>query len=127
MTERKVYFNQSYGRYNLCSDEKQWSLALYTPFGNISETFDEEPVYGDSVEDVLAAIEARVESYWMSSSRPENRIKIAAIKANLPECELLYAQRKLGLLRAQEDRVQKDIAATERLISALQDEMAEKA
>jgi hypothetical protein len=40
---------------------------------------------------------------------------------------LLYAQRKLGLLRAQEDRVQKDIAATERLISALQDEMAEKA
>ena len=122
--ESRVYFTLSHGRYNLLSDDKQWQLCLRTPFGNISETFDYEPVYGDGVEDVLAVIEARVESYWMSSSRAENREKIAAIKANLPACELLYAQRRLGILRQQYDRTTKDIASCERLIASLQAELS---
>lgn len=127
MTERKVYFNISHGRYDLCSNEKEWLVSLHTPFGNIREFFKEEPDCGSSVEDVLDVIERRVESYWMSSTRAENRATIANIKANLTECELLFAQGRLDRLRAQEERVQKDIASVERLIAALREEIAEKA
>lgn len=123
--ENRVRYTLSQGRYDLCRTDKQWQLCLYTPFGSISETFDDEPVYGDNVEDVLAVIEARLESYWASSSRAEKREKIAAIRANLPECELLYAQRRLGILRRDAARIAEDISQVERLISSLQAELLE--
>ena len=127
MSKTTVYYTLNQGRYNLCSDGKQWRLGLCTPFGNVHETFDEEPLFGDSVEDVLYVIEERVKSWWISTSREKNLATIEAIKAKLPECELLYAQNRLTNLRGQEERIKADIASTEKLIAALQSEMAEAA
>ncbi|NGQ91492.1 hypothetical protein G5V65_11345 [Rhodobacter sp. HX-7-19] len=125
MSERTAYYTLHQGRYNLGSNEQQWRLGLYTPFGNVSEIFDEEPRFCDSVEDVLCAIEERVKSWWISTSREKNLATIATIRANLPECELLYAQRRLVVLRAQAERLGADIALAEKLIAALQSEIAD--
>ena len=118
--ENSVFYTLSHGHYGLYSNEKQWRLSLTTPFGSISETFDEGPTFSDTVEDVLGVIEYQLENYWISSAKDEKRATIAEIKANLSTCELLYAQRRLEILRSSAEKIAKDILSEEARIEALQ-------
>jgi hypothetical protein len=80
----RTYFYCSQGNYNFADpSEKQWCLELSTPFGRVSETFNEKPDLDDLLPtDVLDLIEERVKSYWIYTSREECLKRIDGIRAH---------------------------------------------
>ena len=76
MADSKIWarYYINLGRYNLCSNEKDWCLQLQTSGGNFSETWpeDEKPnVDGMLPSQVLDLIEEQLRSFWVSSGRDE--------------------------------------------------------
>lgn len=120
-TETTVRVTKTLGRWNIASDAQGWRMHLLTPFGSIVEFFEDEPEFDDTVRDALAVIEARVKSWLYKSGRADSLIAIAKIKANLIECELLYAKAKLARLHKQEADLRLEIARATRLVADLQE------
>lgn len=88
-----VQHYSSTGRFNLCSNEKQFQVVLRTPYGTVSELWNEDPGYDDEMEpdEVLDLIEARAKSYWISTSRGETLAKITTIREHLAEVTASWA------------------------------------
>lgn len=120
-----ISISMNYGSYNFANPaQKQWQLSLRTPFGNVSQRFDEEPYIGDCVEDALEVIAERLESYWISTGREEDRKIIANIRANLPACEIEWAQQKVAAAKAQLEKAEKMLRRAEAMKEEAEEEAA---
>lgn len=91
----KTYHTTSTGRFYLGRSDVQQQVVLYTPFGNVSELWDEGDVeYDRDMEpaEVLDLIESRLNAYWICTGREEKLAKIATIRANLTAVTRDWAQ-----------------------------------
>jgi hypothetical protein len=109
MNNLSVSISKNLGRYNLCSNEKSWCLSLmihgHPVCKSISETFpeDDEPdIHDVPPSEVVEIIAARVESYWISTSREESRKKIEAIREHAAELDDAWATK---IIRSLQNRV----------------------
>ena len=88
---------KNFGRYNLCSNEREWCLWLRTDYGNLSVTFpeDEEPSIEDALlEDLLPMFEDRWKRYlYRSGAADEDKI-LAAIRAHQDELDLQLCRQR---------------------------------
>ena len=124
--KRTVSISCYEGHFNFANfAEKQWQLVLITPYGNLSELFDEEPCHGNGVEDVIETISQRLESYWASSLRKEKRETIATIRKHLNECEILLREAELVKIDKSLERLTKERDSIVSTIQYLRDEMAD--
>ncbi len=96
------------GSYNWAKpDEKQYLVSLVTPYGSISETFEDEPeIEGLHPSDVLDIIEGRLKSYWISTDRESKLKTIAEIRKHSIEIDRQYIQSKIGLHELAIERLQ---------------------
>ena len=95
------------GRYNWAGTEEEWCLFLRTPYGRVSEVFpkDEKPEVDPdwtTPSEVLDLIEARLDSYWISTRRAETKAKIAEIREHSNEIDAAWLDQKI---RQAEDRL----------------------
>lgn len=95
-----IFWTLTLGQYNLATTEDVWCLALRTPYGQVSETFPQ----GDKPEvdpewttpsEVLDLIEARLDSYWISTRRAERKAKIAEIRQHSNEIDAAWLDQKI--------------------------------
>lgn len=106
-----IFWTLELGRYNWASEEDVWCLTLSTPYGQVSETFpredrpDVDPEWTTPSE-VLDLIEARLDSYWISTRRAEAKARIAEIRRHAYEIDVAWldqqikqAEDKLRILR----------------------------
>lgn len=95
-----IFWTLELGRYNLASEEDVWCLILSTPYGQASETFprddrpDVDPEWTTPSE-VLDLIEARLDSYWISTRRAEAKAKIAEIRRRANEIDAAWLDQKI--------------------------------
>ena len=95
------------GRYNWASTEDVWCLTLRTPYGQVSETFprhdrpDVDPEWTTPSE-VLDLIEARLDSYWISTRRAETKATIAEIRRHSNEIDAAWLDQQI---KQAEDRL----------------------
>lgn len=95
-----IFWTLELGRYNWASTEDVWCLTLSTPYGQVSETFpkDDKPdVDPDwtTPSEVLDLIEARLDSYWISTRRAETKAKIAEIRKHSNEIDAAWLDQKI--------------------------------
>ena len=93
-----VFFHKTLGQYNLCSNEKQWSLCLGYKDLRISERFDEdeEPELDDLLpSDVLCEIKNKKSKYWYSSSKEKDDEIIAKLEALSNEMDITYVKKEI--------------------------------
>lgn len=95
-----ILWTLSLGRYNWAGTEEDWCLALQTPYGNVSEVFpkDDKPdVDPDwtTPSEVLDLIEARLDSYWISTRRTEAKTTIAEIRRHADEIDAAWLDQKI--------------------------------
>lgn len=88
------------GRYNWASTEEEWCLSLQTPYGSVSERFpkDDKPEADPdwtAPSEVLDLIEARLDSYWISTRRAETKAKIAEIRERSNEIDAAWLDQKI--------------------------------
>ncbi len=105
---RSVQTTTNTGRYNLASNDESWCLELRVffedgPFLARSETFeiDDHPElgWGDDPEDVLDALDERMESYWISTGREKNREESERLREMMPEIRLKWITDKIEALK----------------------------
>lgn len=95
-----IFWTLELGRYNWASTEDVWCLVLRTPYGQVSETFpkadkpDIDPERTTPSE-VLDIIEARLDSYWISTRRAETKTKIAEIRQHSNEIDAAWLDQKI--------------------------------
>ncbi len=103
------YF-MNFGQYNLCSSEKEYCLILRTSGGNFSETFtkDEQPDVSDMFpSEVLDLIEARLKSYWISTSRDEALARMAEWRKSANLFDMAWLDAKIERLSQSMGKLQK--------------------
>ena len=88
------------GQYNLAVTEDVWCLALHTPYGQVSEIFpkDDKPEVDPewtTPSEVLDLIEARLDSYWISTRRAERKAIIAKIRQHSHEIDAAWLDQKI--------------------------------
>lgn len=112
-----VYITKSLGRYNFCSNDKQWCVTIRlpecAPKQAISETWpeDEEPdTEGQPPSVVIEIIAERLESYWISTGRDEQRKVIEWARQNATILDDAWAKRKIESLQRQINELQEYLA-----------------
>jgi hypothetical protein len=110
------------GRYNWAATEDVWCLTLRTPYGVVSETFpkDDKPEVDPgwtTPSEVLDLIEARLDSYWISTRRTETKATIAEIRRHANEIDAAWldqqikqAEDRLRILRRNRDALDEEQA-----------------
>lgn len=95
-----IFWTLELGRYNWSSEEDVWCLTLSTPYGVVSETFpredrpDVDPEWTTPSE-VLDLIEARLDSYWISTRRAERKATISEIRRHANEIDAAWLDHKI--------------------------------
>lgn len=92
-----VLISKNLGRYNFAGNEKSWCVTLSTPFGTVSETFpeeDEPATDGEMPSEVLALIEGRLDSYWISTGREKTKATIAGIREHMTDIDCAWLESK---------------------------------
>lgn len=111
------------GRFDICHPNKEeWQLRLKTPFGNVTEFFEDEPD-APGVEEALDVIEARQKDFLVKSNRGEKLMAVAAIREHLTECEALLCEGEIAKLEAQADRITAEITRKRELLEYLRKEI----
>src|SRR5690606_4650714 len=99
-----------------------WCLTLRTPYGQVSETFpkDEKPDVDpewSTPSEVLDLIEARLDSYWISTRRTETKATIAEIRRHANEIDAAWldqqikqAEDRLRILRRKREALEEEQA-----------------
>jgi len=95
-----IFWTLELGRYNWASTEDVWCLTLRTPYGQVSETFpkDDKPEVDPewtTPSEILDLIEARLDSYWISTRRAETKEKIAEIRRHSNEIDAAWLDQKI--------------------------------
>lgn len=95
-----IFWTLTLGQYNFAAAEDVWCLALRTPYGLVSETFpkDDKPEMDPewtTPSEVLDLIEARLDSYWISTRRAETKAKIAEIRQHSDEIDAAWLDQKI--------------------------------
>lgn len=95
-----IFWTLTLGQYNLVATEDVWFLALRTPYGQVSETFpkDDKPEVDPewtTPSEVLDMIEARLDSYWISTGRAERKAIIAKIRQHSHEIDAAWLDQKI--------------------------------
>ena len=95
-----IFWTLELGQYNWAKTEDVWCLTLRTPYGQVSETFPKadkpevDPEWTTPSE-VLDLIEARLDSYWISTRRAETKEKIAEIRQHSNEIDAAWLDQKI--------------------------------
>lgn len=95
-----IFWTLTLGQYNWASEEDVWCLTLFTPYGQVIETFPKnakpevDPEWTTPSE-VLDLIEARLDSYWISTGRAEKKETIAAIRQHSNEIDAAWLDQKI--------------------------------
>lgn len=107
-----VYYSKNLGRYNLASNEKDWSVQVKLPDGApakwIGESWpeDEEPYIEDEPPSVvIEMIAERLESHWLSTSREEKRKTINWCRENYETLDAKWAEREIRMTQGQIERL----------------------
>jgi len=95
-----IFWTLTLGQYNLASIEDVWCLGLQTPYGQVSEIFpkDDKPEVDPewiTPSEVLDLIEARLDSYWISTRRAATKAKIAEIRQHSNEIDAAWLDQKI--------------------------------
>ena len=94
-----VYHGKTTGSFNLCApQEKQDQVYLCTPTGNFSELFPlDDHEYHPSMlpSEVLDMIEERLDKYWLSSRRDEDKKRIAACRERIDEFDVAWLKNRI--------------------------------
>ena len=133
----RCWWSKHEGSYNILDpNKKQWSVAIRVELSDksavgVSETWDhdDEPnlVADDWPEEVIPLLSERLESYWISTRRPESRGKLAWMLDNIDQINLVWAEARLS--HAQEE-AKSAKAKRDRLagcVADLKEEIAAKA
>ena len=103
---------KSKGRYNLCSTEEDWNVAIRfpdgAPFAGISEMWplDNEPDIEDvPPSEVIELISERVESHLVSTSRAHNREIIAWARKQADKLDAAWAESEITRLEKRRTRL----------------------
>jgi hypothetical protein len=113
-----AHYSIEIGRFNLASNEKDACLRLYTSGGNFSQTFplDEQPeIDGLLPSKVMDLIEARLDSYWISTGREEDKKRIARWRIEQSDfdaawlkAQIEHTEKLLKVLRNQLDDIEQE-------------------
>ena len=93
-----IFWTLTLGQYNFAVAEDVWCLTLRTPYGQVSETFPNEPEVDPewtTPSEVLDLIEARLDSYWISTKRAGTKAKIAEIRQHSNEIDAAWLDQKI--------------------------------
>lgn len=98
----KGIVTKNLGRYNLCSNEKQWCVQVLMPDGKwLSETWDEsdEPhVDGLPPSEVIDLIVDRINSYWISGRRKEQLEMVEKHRESFDKMDDAWARSQIASL-----------------------------
>lgn len=123
MTTNIVRVTKHCGRYNLCSNEKEWLVILYLPNGQkLSEAWakDHEPeIDGLLASEIVELISQRVEEYWLSTNREKQREIIAWCRQHANEIDRLFVEYQLEQLKRRRATVDNEIVKLEELLTGL--------
>ena len=99
-----VHHYTNTGRFYLGRADQQQQVVLVTPWGSVSQLWDEgEAPYDADMDagEVLDIIAERLESYWINTSRNEDRAKIARIREHIDEANRLWHEGRARVLQAE--------------------------
>lgn len=99
MTKPKnAHYYINVGHYNICGTNKSASLQLITSGGNFSALFevDEAPdVDGLLPSEVLDLIEARIDSYWISTGREDTKKRIKEWRKEQRDFDAAWLEKRI--------------------------------
>lgn len=105
---------KSLGKYDFCSNDKQWCVSVKAPDGKwISETWDEdnEPdIEGLAPSEVIDLIEERLKSYWICTSREEKLARIAGFREVAEQQDHNWAQEQISFHQREIDNLSRYLA-----------------
>jgi len=85
----KAQIRKTLGQYNFCSSDKQWQVYMYFDECPIQRGLaclwdegDEPDIEGMKPSGVIEVMSERVESYWISTSREQERKVVQWVKDN---------------------------------------------
>lgn len=131
----RCWWGKNEGCFNLLSPrEKSWQVYLYVEFEDkskvcISQTwdYDDEP-YLDSdsfPEEVIEVIADRLEYFWISTSRKEDRGKINWMRDNILEINLAWAKVQLPNAQQRLDTAARYLQSLLDSIESMEEELKE--
>lgn len=105
-----VHHYTTSGRFYLGRNDKQQQVVLVTPYGTVSQLWDDgEAGYDEDMdaEEVLNLLSERLESFWINTSREETRAKISAIRERMAEVNCLWHKTRAVQLQDRISRLSK--------------------